>query len=213
MTPGSLSQGMSTRESWSAAMGALTATIGVFIIIYPLATVAVSTRLLGSALVLASLAQFIFAFTSRAAGELVLKLLLGVPYGAAGIFLAFIPPAASRTFAAGLGMMLVVEAILETVIAFALTAVRGRAWFVLSALGGLVLGLIILAEWPDLSDWTIGTLVGAAVSITGITRISGASRRHRPLRLVRRPARAAQDYCAPAPPLTAKRARRAPSAG
>jgi hypothetical protein len=59
-----------------------------------------------------------------------------------------------------------------------------RRWFVLSALGGLAFGLLVLAHSSDFSDSTIGTLVGTAVSITGITRISVPSRRHTHLRLV-----------------------------
>jgi uncharacterized membrane protein HdeD (DUF308 family) len=172
------------RARWSVFMGVLTAAIGVVMIIHPLATAAVSTLFLGWALIIAAAAQFAFAFTSQTAGSFFMKLLLGVLYGIAGIALAFFPLAGVVTLTALLGAMLVAEAILETVIAFALPAVMGRGWFLFSALASLVLGLLILFHWPSSSAWAIGTLVGAAVLVNGITRIAISSRVRRELRPV-----------------------------
>jgi len=182
MTTDTLPEEVANRARWSLFMGVLTAAIGVVMIIYPLATATVSALFLGWALIIAAVAQLVFAFTSQTAGNFFLKLLLGVLYGAAGIALAFFPLAGVATLTAVLGVMLVVEAILETVIAFALPAVMGRGWFLFSALASLVLGLLILFHWPSSSAWAIGTLVGAAVLINGITRIAISSRVGREVR-------------------------------
>ena len=130
--------------------------------------------------------RVVFAFTSQTAGNFFLKLLLGALYGIAGVALAFFPLAGVVTLTAALGVMLVVEAILETVIAFALPAVMGRAWFLLSALASLVLGLLILFRWPSSSAWAIGTLVGAAVLVNGVTRIAISSWVRREVRPIQR---------------------------
>jgi uncharacterized membrane protein HdeD (DUF308 family) len=175
MTTDTLSKEIARRARWSVFMGVLTAAIGVVMIIHPLATAAVSTLLLGWALIIAAAAQFVFALTSQSAGAFFLKLLLGVVYGIAGIALAFVPLAGVVTLTALLGAMLLFEAVLETVIAFALPAVMGRGWFLLSALASLVLGALILFHWPGSSAWAIGTLVGAAVLVNGITRIAISS--------------------------------------
>ena len=66
--------------------------------------------------------------------------------------------------------MLIAEAIMETVIAFSLPAVGGRGGFLLNALFSLLLGVMILAQWPISSVWAIGTLVGVAVLFNGVTR-------------------------------------------
>jgi uncharacterized membrane protein HdeD (DUF308 family) len=184
MTADTLFADVAQRARWSAFMGFLTAALGVVMIIHPIATAAVSTVFLGWTLIIAAAAQLVFAFTSQTAGNFFLKLLLGVLYGAAGITLAFFPLAGVVTLTAVLGVMLVVEAILEMVIAFALPAVMGRAWFLLSALASLLLGLLILFHWPSSSAWAIGTLVGAAVLVNGITRIAISSRVSRELRPV-----------------------------
>jgi uncharacterized membrane protein HdeD (DUF308 family) len=184
MTADTLFTEAAKRARWSLFMGVLTAAIGVVMIIHPIATAAVSTVFLGWALIVAAAAQLVFAFTSQTAGNFFLKLLLGVLYGFAGVGLAFFPLAGVVTLTAVLGWMLVVEAILETVIAFALPAVGGRGWLLLSALASLVLGLLILFHWPTSSAWAIGTLVGAAVLVNGVTRIAISSWVRRELRPV-----------------------------
>jgi uncharacterized membrane protein HdeD (DUF308 family) len=184
MTTDTLSKEIARRARWSVFMGVLTTAIGVVMIIHPLATAAVSTLFLGWALIIAAAAQFIFAFTSQTAGHFFLKLLLGVLYGIAGIALAFFPLAGVVTLTALLGVMLVFEAVVETVIAFALPAVMGRGWFLFSALASVVLGLLILLHWPSSSAWAIGTLVGAGVLVNGFTRIAISSRVRRELRPV-----------------------------
>ena len=175
MTADTLSAELARRVRWSAFMGVLTTAIGVVMIVHPIATATVSTVFFGWALIIAAAAQFVFAFASQTAGNFFLKLLLGVLYGIAGIALAFFPLAGVVTITAVLGVMLVVEAFLETVLAFARPAVMGRGWFLLSALASLVLGLLILFHWPSCSVWTIGTLVGAAVVVNGITRIAASA--------------------------------------
>src|SRR5512132_4048316 len=140
MTADTISAEVAKRARWSVFMGLLTAAIGVVMIIDPLATTAVSTLFLGCALIIAAAAQFVFALASQTAGNFFLKLLLGALYGIAGIALAFFPLAGVVTLTALLGAMLVFEAVVETVIAFALPAVMGRAWFLFSALASLALG-------------------------------------------------------------------------
>jgi uncharacterized membrane protein HdeD (DUF308 family) len=188
MTADTLRAEVAQRARWSVFMGGLTAALGVLMIVHPIATSAVATVVLGWALIVAAAAQLVFAFTSQTAGSFFLKLLLGVLYGLAGVALAFFPLAGVVTLTATLGVMLVAEAILETLIALALPAFAGRAWFLLSALASLVLGLLILFHWPSSSAWTIGTLLGAAVLVNGLTRIAVSSTLSRELRQAQHPA-------------------------
>lgn len=171
MTTNTLSQEISKRAGWSIFMGVLTAAVGLVMILYPAATAALSTVFLGWALLVAAVAQVIFAFSSETAGNFFLKLLLGIVYGIAGIALAAFPLAGVITLTGVLGTMLIVEAILEGVIAFSVTPSTGRAWFLVSSVTSLILGGLILAKWPNSSAWAIGTLLGAAVLTNGIMRI------------------------------------------
>ena len=178
MNPNSFSRDVSKLAGWSILMGLLTAAVGVFMIINPLATAAASTVFVGSALIIAAAAQVVFAFSSKTAGSFILTLLLGVLYGIAGVSLVASPGIGVITLTAVLGAMLIGEAVVETVIAFSLPAAAGRVGFLLNALVSLLLGVMILAQWPISSIWAIGTMVGVAVLWNGVTRavISGTIR-------------------------------------
>ncbi|HEX2799233.1 MAG TPA: DUF308 domain-containing protein [Thermoanaerobaculia bacterium] len=175
MNTETLSREVSKHAGWSIFMGILTAAVGAAMIIYPLATATASTVFLGAALLVAAVAQFVFAFTSDTAGQFFLKLLLGVLYGIAGLCLIVLPGMGVVTLTAVLGVMLITEAVVETAIGFSVPAGAGRGWFLLSGLFSLLLGILIIAQWPASSIWAIGTMVGAAVLFNGITRIVTSS--------------------------------------
>lgn len=166
---------VSGHAGWSIVMGLLTVAVGVAMILYPMATATASTLFVGSALIIVAVAQIVFAFNSPTAGRFFLKLLLGILYGIAGVALVVFPGIGVVTLTAVLGAMLIAEAVLETVIAFSLSWADGRGAFLLNALINLLLGVMILVQWPISSIWAIGTLVGVAVLINGVTRavISG----------------------------------------
>jgi uncharacterized membrane protein HdeD (DUF308 family) len=171
MSTNTLSQEVSKQTGWGIFMGVLTAFIGVVMIIYPAATAALSTIVLGWGLIIAGGAQLVFALDSNTAGSFFPKLLLGILYGIAGVALLAFPLTGVVTLTGVLGTMLIVEAILEAAIAFDTSSGEARFWFVLSAIGSLILGVLIFAGWPSSSAWAIGTLLGAAVLGNGITRI------------------------------------------
>jgi uncharacterized membrane protein HdeD (DUF308 family) len=175
MNTETLSREVSRHAGWSIFMGILTAAVGAAMIIFPLATATASTVFLGAALLVASVAQLIFAFTSPTAGQFFLKLLLGLLYGVAGLCLIALPGMGVVTLTAVLGAMLIAEAVVETVLGFSAPAGTGRGWFFVNGLFSLLLGVLILAQWPVSSIWAIGTMVGAGVLFSGITRIVTSS--------------------------------------
>jgi uncharacterized membrane protein HdeD (DUF308 family) len=171
MTTDSLSHEVSKQAGWSLFMGVLTAAIGVAMIIYPMATATVSTLFFGGALIVAGLAQVVFAFSSQSVGNFFLKLLLGLLYGIAGFALIAFLPAGVLTLTAAIGIMLLTQAAIEIALAFSLPAGGGRGSFVTSSIASALLGILILAQWPTSAVWTIGTMVGVAVLFNGISRV------------------------------------------
>ena len=175
MTTDTLSREVSKHAGWSIFMGFLTAAVGAVMIIYPLATAAASTVFLGAALLVAAVAQLVFAFTSETAGRFFLKLLLGLLYGVAGLCLIALPGMGVVTLTAVLGAMLIAVGVVETILGFSSPAGAGRGWFFVSGLFSLLLGVLIIVQWPVSSIWAIGTMVGAGVLFSGITRIVTSS--------------------------------------
>lgn len=158
-------------------MGFLTAAIGLFTIIYALGGSTISPLFLGWMLILAAIAQFIFAFNSQAAGNFIAMVSIGVLYALAGIALEVFALPGVVTLTSVIGVMLILEAMLDTIIAFALPAMmRSRGWFLFSALATLLLGTAVLRDWPKMTDWAAAGVLGVAMLIDGATRFAMTSR-------------------------------------
>jgi uncharacterized membrane protein HdeD (DUF308 family) len=190
MSTRSVVEEVKKRSGWSILMGVVTAALGVFLILYPLATATITTVLLGWALIFVSIAQFIFALHSQTVGKFFLKVLSGLLYGICGIALAFLPFQGVAALTAILGTLLI-QAGLLTAIALQLRPAEGWAFFLADAAASLVLGLLIFARWPSSSVWAIGTLIGTAVLMSGISKIVIASKIRRDVAKVEPLARAA----------------------
>lgn len=176
MTSRNLIQEAKNRSGWSIFMGVLSAVLGLFLIAYPLATATITTLLLGWTLIFVGIAQFVFAFHSQTPGNFFLKILAGVVYGITGIALAFAPMAGVEALTVLVGTMLLVQAGLATTTAFQIRPLDGWGWFLFDAACSFVLGMLIIIKWPSSSVWAVGTLVGAAVLMGGISRVVVASK-------------------------------------
>jgi uncharacterized membrane protein HdeD (DUF308 family) len=173
------------RATWSILMGVLTAVLGVFLIAYPLATATITTFLFGWVLIVVGIAQFVFALHSQTAGKFFLKVLLGILYLIAGVLVAFSPLAGVAALTILLGIFLLAYGGVAMVTAFQMRPVQGWGWFLFDAIVSLLVGVLILARWPGSSVWAIGTLIGCAVLIGGVSRIMIAARIRRGAGVVR----------------------------
>jgi len=176
MSTPSLIQEAKKRSGWSIFTGVLSAVLGLFLIAYPLATATITTVLLGWTLIFVGIAQFVFALHSQTPGNFFLKILAGALYGITGIALAFAPMAGVEALTAFLGTLLLIQAGLATVTAFQIRPLDGWGWFLFDAATSFFLGILILVKWPSSAVWAIGTLVGAAVLVGGISRTVIASK-------------------------------------
>jgi uncharacterized membrane protein HdeD (DUF308 family) len=176
MATQSLTDEVKNHSGWSIFMGVLTAALGAFLIVYPLATATITTLLLGWVMIFVGIAQFVFALHSQTVGNFFLKILLGALYGITGVALAFFPFEGVEALTALLGTLLLVQAGLLTVSAFQVKPLDGWGWFLADAIASLFMGILIIAKWPSSSLWAIGTLVGVAVLMGGISRVVIASK-------------------------------------
>jgi uncharacterized membrane protein HdeD (DUF308 family) len=167
-----VSHEVKSRAGWSIFLGIVISALGVLLIAYPLATATITTFLLGCILVAVGAIDIMLAMRSHRAGSLFLRLLLGIVLGLGGLLLIFNPLASVTVLTVWLGVMLIIEAVSSAVLAFHIRPVSGWGWLLFDAAVSLLLGGLILAHWPLSSMWAIGTLVGAAVLVRGITRIA-----------------------------------------
>ena len=176
MATQNLTDDIKKRSTWSIFMGVLTALLGLFLIAYPLAAATITTLLLGWVLIFVGIAQFVFALHSQTVGNFFLKVFLGLLYGIAGVALAFFPLAGVAALTVILGSLLLVYGFGAAVAAFQMRPADGWGWFLFDGVTTFLVGILILAKWPSSSLWAIGTLLGVAVLMGGISRIMIAAK-------------------------------------
>jgi uncharacterized membrane protein HdeD (DUF308 family) len=70
-----------------------------------------------------------------------------------------------------LASLFLVEGVLNIVLFFKMRPMQGSSWVLVDGIITLLLGLMIYFQWPSSSAWAIGTLVGASMIISGLTRV------------------------------------------
>ena len=158
------------RSGWAVFMGLLTIALGVVLLIYPLATATAATVLNGGMLTLVGLAEIVVAPTSQTPGTFLLRLLIAVLYCFTGLVLIVNPFSDPESLTLFVGWMLIVRGILAMVAAFRIRGVDGWGWLIVDSIANLAAGGLIVAKWPSSTTWAVGTLVGAAVLVTGVSR-------------------------------------------
>ena len=74
-----------------------------------------------------------------------------------------------------LGGYLLVDGISSAVLAFHVRPEKGWGSMLFSAVMGVILGFLLLREWPLSGLWAIGTLVGVNLLFSGFSMISVGS--------------------------------------
>jgi uncharacterized membrane protein HdeD (DUF308 family) len=123
--------------------------------------------------------QFIHAFQSKGAGNIIWKVFVAILYLIVGIYLLMNPLVGVAAFTLVLAIFFVVEGIVDLAAYFAARGIPGSGWILADGIVTLILGLLVWRQWPSSSGWVIGTLVGISMIMTGTTRlmISVAARR------------------------------------
>jgi len=134
-------------------------------------------------LIAGGIAHLGFAWNRRRGEERVWQILLGIVYLAIGIYLLTHPLRGLAALTLFLAAYLLVESILEFIIAFRTRPLAGWRWLLLDGAVTLILAVLIWSSWPASSEWAIGVLIGVSMLFSGFTRIlfSVAARGQGPL--------------------------------
>jgi uncharacterized membrane protein HdeD (DUF308 family) len=165
--------------SWSIALSILLIIAGIFaIFLPPIAGVGI-TLFVGWLLIFSGVGHIGYGWHTRERGTMVWELLLGIVYIGVGVYLLWNPLLGLISLTLGLGIYLILEAILEFVLAVKIRPAPGSGWLFLDSIITLILAFLILRTWPASAAWVVGTLVGISMIFSGTARlmISLAARR------------------------------------
>ncbi len=142
--------------------------LGVLLLIAPADMLRLYVRIIGAVLLLGALIRLVAYFITKKEDRAPISLVLGVAAAAIGLFFIVAPGVVTNTLAYVFGVILILNSLLDLVIAVRLPF--GKLVAVLLALLGLALGVLITVN-PDAFANFITRLIGATLiyeSIVGI---------------------------------------------
>ena len=148
------------RWGWIVALGVLNVAFGLIALaLVGLATLT-SVYTIGFMMILAGGAEIAMGFGSATWGRVILWIIGGLLYIAAGAVAIAQPVAAASFITLFLGAGLLATGVVRLILAFRLPANSGRPIVIFSSFTTIALGLIIVAGWPNNSVFVLGLLLG-----------------------------------------------------
>jgi uncharacterized membrane protein HdeD (DUF308 family) len=156
---------------WSLIASSLVFVCGVLATVLPLTFSLGIAVFLGLVVLAAGMAHAIFAFQTQHIGGFLGHMLLFALYEMAAICLLANPLLSILSLAVMLAVFLILEGVLELALYFRLRRFRHSFWVLIDGVGTLILGILIVSQWPPASEDTIETLVGISLILTAVSRV------------------------------------------
>jgi uncharacterized membrane protein HdeD (DUF308 family) len=166
-----VSRDLAKKPNTSLWIGVLLIVLGISAIAMPAVSTIFAETWVALILISSGAAKLSYAIQTREQGGFIWKLLLGGLYVATGIMLFVYPFTGILTLTLLLGSFLLTEGVFELLLAFRLRPQENWTWALGNGIVTLVLGAMIWFQWPFDAPWLLGTLVGASVLSTGVSRV------------------------------------------
>jgi uncharacterized membrane protein HdeD (DUF308 family) len=153
---------------WLALLGAISLVGGVFALLNPFAATFAAVLVAGWTFILFGVLQIIQAFSVRAWSGFLWALLLGVLTAAVGVSLLYNPLAGALTLTLLVAILFLVMGVVKVMYGISLRPVRGWGWVVLSGAISLLLGVLILANYPVSAASILGILLAIELISNGV---------------------------------------------
>ena len=152
---------------WMIAFGALMELVGIVALMSVVASTIASVFIVGVAMIASGVIEIAYGFAMRSWKKFFFWLLLGLLYVVGGVCVIKNPLLAAGFLTLLLGCGLVASGIVRLVFSFQLPQDSPRLLVGLSGLLTLVVGGVILAQWPVSSLWTLGVFLGVDLIFAG----------------------------------------------
>ena len=158
---------------WLLSLGILFIIMGFIGLGMSIGLTIVSIIFFGVLLLVAGIAHIIYVFKYKNIKESLWHAFIAILYIIGGCFIIYDPLLGSLVATAFLAAAFVVIGITRIVMSFALKATSGsgaggsKIWLFLAGLAGVVLGFILLIQWPISALWFIGLWIAIELIMTG----------------------------------------------
>ena len=158
-------------SGWVIVWGIVTFVCGILAIVLPLTFSFGIALIIGCLVLVAGIAHLFFAFQTRTIDGFLWQILVSVLYGVAAICLLVNPLLSVLSVTLFLAIFLLLEGIFELVLYFCLRRFRHSVWVLFDGIGTLILGILMIRQWPPASPEIIGTLIGISLMLSAISRV------------------------------------------
>jgi uncharacterized membrane protein HdeD (DUF308 family) len=165
---GAFSAEVQKHWGWLLALGIISIVLGTLGFYMTFALTLASVLFFGVLILAAGLFQLVHAFTCKGWKSVLWHVLIALLYIAAGVDIIMDPARASVVLTLVLAGILIAVGLVRIIMAFQLRpAAAGWFWVALSGLVSIVLGGMILGQWPESGMWVIGLFVAIELIFNG----------------------------------------------
>jgi uncharacterized membrane protein HdeD (DUF308 family) len=166
-----ISAELSRSWGWLLGLGILFVILGFIGLGMTVGLTLVSMFFLGFLFVIAGVAQIVDVFKSHQWQGVVGHALIAVLYILGGGLIIYDPILASFVVTALLGWVLIIIGITRLIMGIILRHSKGFGWLLFGGITAIILGVLILMQWPYSALWIIGMLIAIELIVNGWTYI------------------------------------------
>jgi uncharacterized membrane protein HdeD (DUF308 family) len=144
---------------------------GILAFILPLTISFGIALVIGCLILAAGIGHLFYAFQTRSVDGFLWQILLSTLYVMAAICLLANPLLSVLSLSLFLAIFLILEGILEFALYFRVRRFRHSIWLLIDGVGTLVLGILLLSQWPPASPEIIGALIGISLMLSAVSRL------------------------------------------
>lgn len=156
---------------WILGLGILFLFLGCIGLGMVIGLTLVSMYFFGALLILSGITHVIDVFKHKEWKAIIWQALIAVLYIAAGCLVFYDPFLASTLITGILASVLIVIGVTRIIMAITLNDSKGWGWLLLAGITAIILGILILAQWPISGLWVIGLFIAIEMIVNGWTYI------------------------------------------
>lgn len=155
-------------RGWAIAGGIAMVLLGFFALSDQLVSTAAVATFIGFILMFACAFQLIKVFTIGGWKSHLWYAVVAIAYGVAGYVFIAHPFQAAIAFTLFLGWAILIGGIFRAFLAFRMRHHRGAGWVVFSAAISVILGGLIISQWPGAGLYILGMFLGIELIFAGV---------------------------------------------
>jgi uncharacterized membrane protein HdeD (DUF308 family) len=168
-------EGLEKGRRWLVVSGVLAVIAGTVAIVVPAVASVTVALFIGWVLLFGGIVLLVDAFAVRDLGRVVMRVLLALVAGAAGLGMLLAPLHGTYTLTVLLVLWFALTGVIRIGAAIAERGMPGAGMTAVNGVVTLLLAILIGAQLPSSADWAIGLLVGIDFLFYGFAALAAAS--------------------------------------